>query len=206
MRISDLKNLFTRVHAGFSVLANGTYFYQLSTAITSNSTPTTAPAGSIAVTSHATGKNKLFISTGSYWQTLSGESAVALGLATVTTTGNTDGYIHAPRDGKLIAAVFSGVDALAQHGSNYLTFSLTNLGQAGGGTAAMLAATDANTTKTTTGSALAANTARALTLTNTSADLLTVKNDRLRFRAAATGTLANTVTFPSVLLVFGPNV
>jgi len=205
MRISDLKKLFTNVYTEFSILANGKRLYQFTTALSSGVTATTAPIGSIGITSHATGRNKIFISTGSYWQLLSGEAALALGLATVATTGNTDGYIHSPIAGKLAAAIFSGVDALAQHGSNYLTFSLTNLGQAGAGSAAMLAATDANTTKTTTRSALSANNPRSLTLTATGADLVVAKNDRLRFRAAATGTLANTVTFPSVLLVFEPN-
>ena len=44
----------------------GVYFY--STAITANSTTTTAPKGSIGTTSNATGAGKLFISDGSKWQ------------------------------------------------------------------------------------------------------------------------------------------
>lgn len=44
----------------------GVYFY--STAITANSTVTTAPKGSIGTTSNATGAGKLFISDGSKWQ------------------------------------------------------------------------------------------------------------------------------------------
>lgn len=40
----------------------------LTTAITANSTTTTAPAGSLAVTTHATGLGKLFYSDGSKWQ------------------------------------------------------------------------------------------------------------------------------------------
>jgi hypothetical protein len=115
--------------------------------------------------------------------------------ATIATTGNTDTYIIAPFAGTLTGIDFSGVDALAAHGSNYITFSATNLGQAGAGSAAMLAATDANTTKTTTGTAIAANTKRPLTLTATAADLVVAKGDRIRIRAAATGTLTNTVTF-----------
>jgi len=66
----------------------------------------------------------------------------------------------------------------------------------------MLAASDANTTKSTGGTALAANTKRALTLTATGADLIVAAGDRLRCRAAATGTLANTVTFPVWQLTF----
>lgn len=44
----------------------GLYF--LSTAITANSTTTTAPVGSLATTTNATGTGKLFISDGSKWQ------------------------------------------------------------------------------------------------------------------------------------------
>ncbi len=44
----------------------GLYF--LSTAITANSTTTTAAKGSIATTSNATGAGKLFVSDGTKWQ------------------------------------------------------------------------------------------------------------------------------------------
>ncbi len=44
----------------------GLYF--LTTAITANTTTTTAPVGSIATTSNATGAGKLFVSDGSKWQ------------------------------------------------------------------------------------------------------------------------------------------
>jgi len=123
--------------------------------------------------------------------------------ATVATTGNTDCYMIVPETGTIDGIDFSGVDALAAHDSNYITFSVTNLGQAGAGTAAVLAATDANTTKATGGTAIAANTKRSLTLTGTAADLVVTAGDRLRIRAAATGTLANTVTFPAYVIRFG---
>ena len=48
--------------------SNGLYFVALSTAITANTTATTAPSGSLGITSHATGVGKLFISDGSKWQ------------------------------------------------------------------------------------------------------------------------------------------
>ena len=54
---------------GNQVIGNanaGLYF--LSSAITANSTATTAPAGSLATTTNATGLGKLFISDGSKWQ------------------------------------------------------------------------------------------------------------------------------------------
>lgn len=44
----------------------GVYFY--STAITANSTTTTAPKGSFGMTSNSTGLGKLFYSDGSKWQ------------------------------------------------------------------------------------------------------------------------------------------
>jgi len=122
---------------------------------------------------------------------------------TVATTGNTDCYVIVPETGTLDGVDFSGVDALAAHDTNYVTFSITNLGQAGAGSTAMLAATDANTTKATGGTALAANTKRSLTLHGTGANLAVTAGDRLLIRVAASGTLANTVTFPAFVLRFG---
>ena len=122
--------------------------------------------------------------------------------ATIATTGNSDAYVVVPFTGVLSAALFSGVDVLAANDTNYITFSITDLGQAGSDSIALLAATDANTTKATGGTALAANARRNLTLTATTASLAVTRGDRLRIRAAATGTLANTVTFPVYMLVF----
>ena len=48
--------------------SSGAGLYFLTTAITANSTTTTAPAGSIGVTTNATGLGKLFISDGTKWQ------------------------------------------------------------------------------------------------------------------------------------------
>lgn len=125
-----------------------------------------------------------------------------ISVPTIATSGSTDAFFTCKYAGELLSAYFIGTDALAQHASNYLTFSLTNLGQAGAGSGAMLAATDANTTKTTTGAAVAAHTQRALTLSDTTTDLRVAKNDRLRFRATASGTPANTVTGGVLVLVF----
>lgn len=123
-------------------------------------------------------------------------------IATIATSGNSDDYVIVPVNGKLSEALFSAIDALAAHASNYLTFSITNLGQDGAGSNAMLGAVDGNTTKTTTGSAIAAHTKRTLVL-NTDASKRAVKaGDRLRIRAAASGTPANTVTGAKFLLTF----
>lgn len=58
-------------------VAGGTYqthggirFYYLTTAITANTTTTTAPAGSKGYTSHATGRGSVFTSDGTKWQFL----------------------------------------------------------------------------------------------------------------------------------------
>jgi hypothetical protein len=48
--------------------SNGQYFVALTTAITPNVTTTSAPSGSIGITSHATGIGYLFMSDGSKWQ------------------------------------------------------------------------------------------------------------------------------------------
>jgi len=48
--------------------ASGAGIYFLTTAITANSTTTSAPAGSIGVTTNATGLGKMFISDGTKWQ------------------------------------------------------------------------------------------------------------------------------------------
>lgn len=50
------------------MFTNGQYFVCLTTAITANSTTTSVPAGSIGITSNATGVGKLFVSDGSKWQ------------------------------------------------------------------------------------------------------------------------------------------
>lgn len=122
--------------------------------------------------------------------------------ATIATTGNSDVYITAPFAGSLSSAVITPLVALTANDTNYLTWTITNLGQAGAGTAAMLAATDPNTTKATGGTGLAINTPRLLTLNATPANLVVAVNDLLLIRAAATNTLANTVTRPLYKLSF----
>lgn len=116
--------------------------------------------------------------------------------ATIATTGNTDEYIIAPISGHIESVDFSGTDALATSDTNYITFSIVNLGRDGSGTTNVLSTGNENTTKTTGGSALSANTVRELTLSNASNAARVVKGDRIRIRAAVTGTLANTITNP----------
>ena len=54
---------------GSTLVANsGAGLYFLTIAVTANTTTTTAPAGSIGVTTNATGLGDLFISDGAKWQ------------------------------------------------------------------------------------------------------------------------------------------
>lgn len=112
-----------------------------------------------------------------------------------TAAGNTDKYLIAPKSGKVVGAYFSGSAALAQSDTNYVTFVITNMGQAGAGTAAPLATSPAgaNSTKTTGGAAIAAHTKFGFTLSSVAADLAVAEGDRIRVRVTGTGTLANTV-------------
>src|SRR3990167_3207269 len=84
----------------------------------------------------------------------------------------------------LDAVEFSCVEALATHATNYLIWTITNLGQAGAGSTAMLAATDANTTKTITGSAIVANGRRSLILSTVAGALNCSVGDRLKITAS----------------------
>lgn len=132
-------------------------------------------------------------------------AAMTVTCGTIATTGNTDCYGTAPQDGVLSGVTFYGTAALATNDDNYITFSVTNLGQAGAGTAVMLATTPAgtNTTKATGGTAITQDAAHALTLAAASARTV-VQGDRLRIRAAASGTLNNTVTYATFFLEFAP--
>lgn len=117
--------------------------------------------------------------------------------ATIATTGNTDAYFLAPRTLTILQIDFSGTDGLATSDTNYITWTITNLGEDGTGTAVILSTEN---TKVTGGSLIAANTKRNLTLSSVISDLNLIQGSRVRIRAAVTGTLANTVTFPVYLI------
>lgn len=127
------------------------------------------------------------------------------GPVTVTTTGEVQIPIIAPVSGTLTGIKFYGKDALATNNTNYVTFSATDTGQSGAGTTVLLAATNANTTKTTGGTAIAANTPRNLTLTTVGADLVVTAGDLILVIITPTGTLANTITFAGVTLNITPS-
>lgn len=118
------------------------------------------------------------------------------------TTGASTVSIMADFSGYLLDARMTAEDALAASDTNYLTFTLTNEGQDGSGTVAMLAGTDANTTKATGGTAITAETGRSFTLNTTAANLRVAPGDLITFKGTATGTLANFVDRPVVRLQF----
>jgi hypothetical protein len=68
MRLGFLREIFPSGTPDYVVLKNGVRLYPLSDAVTANVTTTTAPAGSIGFTSHATGRGITFYSDGSKWQ------------------------------------------------------------------------------------------------------------------------------------------
>jgi len=63
------KTITTTGNSGTQItFSNGQVLIAMDTAITANSTTTSAAAGSLGITSHATGKGKLFMSDGTKWQ------------------------------------------------------------------------------------------------------------------------------------------
>jgi len=189
---------------GTNIVVGNVIYKFLTTAISPNSTACTDASGSLAVTSNATGLGTVFRCDGSNYQLLNtyADGTQQGSLGTIATTSTTDDYVLAPFAGTLTGADFSGVDALAASNTNYITFSITNLGQAGAGSNPLLAATAANTTQVTGGAAIAANTKWVMTVNGTGSNLIVAKGDRLRIRASVTGTLANTVTFSKVRMYF----
>ncbi len=61
-------NLETGGATGTYIVIGTVRHYGFSTAITENVTTTSAPAGSVAQTSHATGRTKSFYADGTKWQ------------------------------------------------------------------------------------------------------------------------------------------
>lgn len=163
---------------------------------------TSAPAGAYAITVNTTGRGMLFVSDGTYWQDFR-EVFVHTTIATITTTGAVSAYVPAPCTGKLVSGKVSFTESQAANDTNYSTYGLSNLSNSA---TAMLAASNANTTKATGGAALVANTPRSLTPHGTAANLLVTQGDRLQFTSTASGTLTGTLTNGLITLVFARTV
>jgi hypothetical protein len=148
--------------------------------------------------------SKLRNSVGGFVQAdaLSEAVLVKEGATIATAAGANSVYFTAPVTGSLVGAEMAPLVALAANNTNYITFTVVNLGQAGAGSTAMLAVSDANTTKATGGTGLGINTRRQFTLHGTAANIAVTKGDRLQVIATVTGTLANTVTVPVYTLTF----
>lgn len=116
--------------------------------------------------------------------------------ASIATTSTTDTYFQVPKSGRITHINFGSLAALAADDTNYITWTISNLGQAGAGTTAILSTADTNTTKATGGSALVASAKRSLVLSTTATNLDVVEGDTIRIRATASGTLAGAVTVP----------
>lgn len=108
-------------------------------------------------------------------------------------------YFTVPRTGTVSAASIVPGSTLATSDTNFVTFTLQNLGPANGSNITMLATTPAgiNTTKVTGGTALTANASYTLTLSTTAANLAVTAGDVLKLVATVTGTLANIVDSPT---------
>ena len=121
MRLGFLREIFPSGTPDYIVLKNGVRLYPLSVAVTANSTTTSAPAGSIGFTSHATGRGITFYSDGSKWQSqVTGVTTKASGAEVDTGTD----------DAKFVTA-----KALAD--SNYLSpTAATHIADPSGGTTA----------------------------------------------------------------------
>ncbi len=125
--------------------------------------------------------------------------------ASIATTSTTDTYFQVPKSGRVISVKFSSLAALAANDTNYITWTVTNLGQAGAGSTAVLSTSDLNTTKATGGAAIVASSSKTLVLSATTANLDVVEGDVIRIRATATGTLAGAVTVPSYSVLIDAN-
>jgi hypothetical protein len=128
-----------------------------------------------------------------------------VGPITVATTGNSDLLWIVPRSVKVEGIKVVGTATLTANDTNYITWTVTNLGTAGSGSTALLSTADTNTTKATGGSTLTTLVPRSLVLTSTDTDLKATEGDVIRIRAAATGTLANTVTGYNVFFKVSEN-
>lgn len=162
----------------------------------------TAVSGDITITNAGVTTIGAAKVTGAKASTVMATKSIYIALATIATTGAQEFTVPVPHAGTLIGAKIVGKDALAANDTNYLTFTLTNKGQAGAGTTPMLSATDSGTTKATGGAAIAAYTTRNMPLHATGGNAAVVANDCLAFALTATGTLANTVTEGRVRLDF----
>lgn len=147
--------------------------------------------------------NTALVSDTPVWKNIQqGDALAPVASATISDTGNTDCYVVAPVTGYLTGVEVSGATALAADDTNYVTWTIKNLNKGFVAPTDMLAADALNTTQLTGGQALPENEKIDLVLSGTTENLYCDAGDRLLIRAAATGTLANTVAAPVYKLSF----
>jgi hypothetical protein len=123
---------------------------------------------------------------GSMLSTAAGTKELNSQLGAIAATASF--YMIAPNIAATLAgAHFVNSTAVATSDTDNWSFAITNLGAAGEGATAMLAAAPANTTRATGGAALAAGVQTSLTLNGTPANLSTNPNDVLQVTITKTG-------------------
>lgn len=128
--------------------------------------------------------------------------ATASGINTIPTTSTSKTYITVPRGGVLAGASITTATSLAIDGTNYVTFTATNVLGAGSGTTVMLAAASTDNTTFTGGVAITAKKQYALTISATAANLRVAEGDVIEVVATVTGTLSGALVAPQVRLRF----
>lgn len=117
-------------------------------------------------------------------------STIHVANATIGATANV--ILTVPYDCVLVSVSLLVSTTVAANDTNYWTFSAINK-ETGGGSTALFASSDANTTKATGGSAVTAYTKRAMTLHGTAANLNLEGGDVIAFTATKTASGADLV-------------
>jgi hypothetical protein len=129
---------------------------------------------------------------GSRLSTAARTKSAQLVVGTLSATGAV--LLHAPSFAATLSKLAIAVNTtIAANDTNYWTVAATNKTSSGSGTTAMLAASDANTTKATGGSGITAYIQRALSLTGTSANLDTAAGDIIEVSFTKTASASNLV-------------
>lgn len=152
--------------------------------------------GRVAVAASGTGGSIDFdLLAGDTYQIVERASAT---LSAIATTGATVAYWIAPHAGTILGGRAVFPTSLAIDGTNYVIISVTNK-QSGAGAIAMLATVAPANSTFTGGAAITADTAYALTVNPTGANLVFATGDILKFAVTVTGTLGGALAAGSTL-------
>ena len=118
-----------------------------------------------------------------------GGAAASAGLSGTPnlTTEYAVGYVGVPLSGLVIAAHWAGEGGLATSDTDFLDIRCVNLLQAGAGTANIILATAANSTRLTGGSAITSEALRALSVASATEQRMITRNDVLKVLVTAGG-------------------